>query len=86
MGAYNGQSGLLVDRTNANCVLLFAIPATPEIPAVALARFGIGHLVDFNTATLHTARSRAPTLFFKELNCGQFVRAGERNLRDYVGL
>jgi len=66
--------------------LLFAIPATPEVAPVALTRFGINHLVDIDAAAMHTAWIRPPTLLFKELHCGQFIRASEGNLCDYAGL
>jgi hypothetical protein len=76
------QSGFLIDRANANCVLAFAITATPEKATVPLSRLEVSHLVDFHAAAMHTARIVAPTLRFKELDSHKFIGASGWNLLD----
>jgi hypothetical protein len=60
----------LIDRTDADRVLLLAIPAAPQVTAVSFARFGVGHLVHIYTPAMHTARIRAPTLLLQKLDSG----------------
>jgi hypothetical protein len=80
-----GQAAFLIYRTDADGVLLFAIPATPQIPLAAFASLGILHLVDSDRAALHTAGSIAPTLVFKELHCRVFISTGYWYLCDCDG-
>jgi hypothetical protein len=63
-------------------VLLFAIPAAPQEPLAALSGLGVLHLVDFDAATLHTARRISPPLLLKEFDRCQFIRASQWNLCD----
>ena len=50
----------LIHGANPHRVLLFAIPAAPQVAAAPLARLGILHLVYIDAATANTARRIAP--------------------------
>jgi hypothetical protein len=80
------KPGFLVNRPDSDCVLLFAVPATPEVTAIALSRLSISHFVDGDTATLHTAWIVSPTLHLEEFDSRKFVCASGWNPFDNAGL
>jgi len=71
-----GQSRILKDCAYADCVLLFAIVATPQKPFVSSA-IAIGHFSYIYTATMRTGRHIAPTLFFHKFNRRRFICASQ---------
>src|SRR6266850_1647437 len=73
-------------RADANGVLAFAILAAPQIAPVALASFGIFHLVNINASTVNAPGMISPTLPLKELNGGKFVAAHQRHIRNRLGV
>ena len=77
-----GQSAFLVDRTNANRVLLFAIVTAPEKSFVAFARLGIAHLVNILGLAVRAAGRTIPALRLHEFHGGKLARAGQRNVSD----
>ena len=76
----------LVDRADPHRVLLFAIPAAPQVATVPLSRLGVFHFVDLDTATLDARWRITPALLFQKLDGGQFVAASQRNVLYRLGL
>jgi hypothetical protein len=74
----------LVDSTDANGVLLFAILTAPQETAISLASLGIHHLVNGNRTTMNASGSLAPSLTLYELNGGQFIRASQWDFLDNI--
>ena len=70
----------LVNRADANRVLLFAITAAPEIPFAPRTRLGIRHFIDADATTMDAGRAIIPSLTFKKFNRRQFIRASERDV------
>lgn len=62
------DSRFFVNCANPDRVLLFAVPAAPEITIISLAGLGIGHLVDIDATTVDTAGICAPTLMLQKLD------------------
>jgi len=74
----------LVDSTDANGVLLFAILTAPQETAISLASLGIHHLVNGNRTTMNASGSLAPSLTLYELDSGQFIRASQWDFLDNI--
>lgn len=70
----------LVNRADADGVLLFAIAAAPQVTIVAFASLCVFHLVHFHASAFDASRSVAPSLLFQKLHGCEFVAARQRNI------
>lgn len=76
------DSGFFKHRADANCELLFAIVAAPQIPLVSTACLGVHHLINLARFTVRAMRFALPDLTLEKFNRRRFITAGQRQFAD----
>jgi hypothetical protein len=77
--------GFFINRSKPNRELPIAVITAPQEPFVSFASFAVNHLVNADTAAMHTARRITPSLFLEKLNSSEFVRTNQRHVCNDFG-